>query len=129
MTKKTMISIVDDDESVREATRCLMRSVGFESETFHSAEEFLSSESRHHTSCLVADVHMPGMTGLDLHRSLVTSGHPIPTVLITAYGDEKVRESALAAGVLCYLTKPFREKDLLACINEAVEQVEGKEKG
>jgi len=72
---------------------------------------------------------MPGMTGLDLHRALVASGHSIPTVLITAYGDEKVRERALAAGVLSYLTKPFREKDLLACIDAAVERADDEEEG
>lgn len=85
-----------------------------------SAEEFLSSRQVPRTSCLIADVHMPGMTGLELHRHLMASGKTIPTILITAYPDDSVRERALGDGVVCYLTKPFEENDLLACIRSSV---------
>ncbi len=111
-----LISVVDDDQSMREAIRGLMKSSGYTAEAFASAEEFLNSRQLPRTSCLIADVHMPGMTGLDLHRRLVASGRSIPTILITAYPDDRLRERALGDGVVSYLSKPFDEKDLLACI-------------
>ena len=117
---KPLISIVDDDESMREALKGLMKSLGHRVEAAASAEEFLRSPHVHSTSCLIADVQMPGMTGLDLHRHLSASGKVIPTVLITAYPDDGVRERALAAGVSGYLSKPFDENDLLACIRSAL---------
>ena len=117
---KPLISIVDDDESVREAIRGLMRSLGYRVEAVASAQEFLSSRHLRRTSCLIADMQMPGMTGLDLHRHLSASGKVIPTVLITAYPDDGVRERALAAGVSGYLSKPFDENDLLACIRSVL---------
>jgi FixJ family two-component response regulator len=117
---KPLISIVDDDESMREAVKGLMRSVGYRAEAVASAEEFLSSRHVRRTSCLIADVQMSGMTGLDLHRHLSASGKPIPTILITAYPDDAVRERALTAGVIGYLSKPFDENDLLACIRSAL---------
>jgi FixJ family two-component response regulator len=110
------ISVVDDDESVREAIRGLMKSLGYTAETFGSAAEFLSSSEVPRTSCLIADVQMPGMTGLELYRHLVAAGKPIPTILITAYPDDRIRERALEDGVIGYLSKPFDENDLLACI-------------
>ena len=117
---KPLISIVDDDEPMREAVKGLMKSWGYRVEAAASAEEFLRSPHVHSTSCLIADVQMPGMTGLDLHRHLSASGKVIPTVLITAYPDDGVRERALAAGVSGYLSKPFDENDLLACIRSAL---------
>jgi FixJ family two-component response regulator len=128
VAKKHLISIVDDDESVREAAKGLMRSLGFTAETFESAEGFLKSNNLHRVSCLIADVQMPGMTGLDLHTHLVASGNPLPTVLITAYPDDRIRVRALKAGVICYLTKPFAEKDLLTCIDLALERSKANEK-
>ena len=116
----TLISVVDDDESMREALRGLMKSVGYTAEAFASAEEFLSSPQVPLTSCLIADVQMPGMTGLELHHHLLASGTTIPTILITAYPDESTRERALENGVLCYLSKPFNENDLLACIHSSL---------
>src|SRR4029077_7617831 len=100
---KLLISIVDDDESMREAIKGLMRSLGYGVEAVASAQEFLSSRHVRGTSCLIADMQMPGMTGLELHRHLLASGRPIPTILITAYPDNGVRERALAAGVIGYL--------------------------
>jgi FixJ family two-component response regulator len=117
---KSLISVVDDDESMREAVRVLMKSLGFTAEAFASAEEFLNSRQLPRTSCLITDVQMPGMTGLELHRHLVAFGKTIPTILITAYPDDTVRERALGDGVVCYLSKPFEESDLLACIHAAL---------
>ena len=117
---KPLISIVDDDEPMREAVKGLMKSWGYRVEAAASAEEFLRSPHVHSTSCLIADVQMPGMTGFELHQRLSASGKPIPTILITAYPDDGVRERALAAGVIGYLSKPFDENDLLACIRSAL---------
>jgi FixJ family two-component response regulator len=127
MPNKPVIAIVDDDESVREATMSLMRALGFLAEAFPCAEDFLKSDGLHRTSCLIADVRMPGMSGLELYHRLVASGTPIPTVLITAHSDDGVRARALQAGIICYLTKPFREDDLLGCIRSALDR--GKRKG
>jgi FixJ family two-component response regulator len=117
---KPLISVVDDDESMREAVRALMKSLGYTAEAFASAEEFLSSCEDLRTSCLIADVQMPGMTGIELHRHLVASGKSIPTILITAFPAERAREGALADGVVGYLSKPFDEDDLLACIHSSL---------
>jgi FixJ family two-component response regulator len=117
---KPLISIVDDDESIREAIRGLMRSLGYSVEAVASAQEFLSSRHVSRTSCLIADMQMPGMTGLELHRHLLASGTPVPTILITAFPDNAARERALAAGVVGYLSKPFDEDDLLACVRSAL---------
>ena len=95
-----LISIVDDDDPFREAMTSLMKSLGFEVEAFSSAEAFLASPRLGSTSCLIADVHMPGMTGIELQRHLVASGRMIPVILITAYPDDNVRARALAAGVI-----------------------------
>ena len=118
--RKPLISIVDDDESVREAAKGLMKALGYAAETFPSAEDFLQSQQVPRTACLIADVNMPGMSGLDLHRHLSTSGKRIPTILITAYPDNGVRDRALNAGIICYLSKPFDEGDLLSCIHSAL---------
>ena len=115
------ISVVDDDASMREAIRGLMKSLGYTAEAFGSAEEFLSSREVPRTSCLIADVQMPGMTGLELHRHLVASGKPVPTILITAYPDDRVRQRALEDGVVCFLSKPFDETALLACIRSSLD--------
>jgi FixJ family two-component response regulator len=117
---KPLISVVDDDESMREAVRGLMKALGYTAEAFASAEDFLSSSQVPCTSCLIADVQMPGMTGIELHRHLMASGKTIPTILITAYPDDSARERALSDGVVCYLSKPFDESDLLSCIRSSL---------
>jgi FixJ family two-component response regulator len=122
MDKRPMISIVDDDASMREATVSLMRAAGFSPEAFSCADEFLQSEALPRTECLIADVQMPGMTGVELQGRLVQSGKPIPTVFVTAYPDEKTRGQALEAGAVCFLTKPFNEDELLKCVQSALEQ-------
>lgn len=119
-TNKPLIAIVDDDESMREAIKGLMRSLGFDAETFSSAMEFLSFPLLGNTDCLVTDVHMPGMSGIDLHRRLVAYGTSIPTILITAFSDQNAQTRTLGADIICCLTKPFEEQALVDCIRSAV---------
>jgi FixJ family two-component response regulator len=113
-----LISIIDDDEESREALRGLVKSLGFAVETFASAAEFLAWPHRLTTSCLIADVNMPGMTGVGLHRHLLKTGCFIPTVLVTAYLDEEVRSRTLAEGVVAYLIKPCSDSVLLAVVDD-----------
>ena len=115
-----MIAIVDDDHSVREALTSLVRSLGYAAMAFECAEDLLKSKRRRSVSCVIADVQMPGMTGLELYRRLSESAKPIPTILITAYPEDGARERALSAGVIGYLSKPFDEDDLLACVRSAL---------
>lgn len=120
MPTKPLIAIIDDDESVRLALRSLIRSVGLAAQAFASAAEFLGSGGVARAACLLLDVNMPGMTGLELHRQLVATGRMIPTILITGNRDDAVRAQALREGVVRYLCKPFPEDDLLACVNSAL---------
>ena len=117
MPKTAVIAIVDDDHSVREALTSFVRSLGYAAMAFQCAEDFLKWSRCCGLSCVIADVQMPGMTGLALYERLVASGEPIPTILITAFPDERARQHALQAGVNCYLPKPFSEDELLACIH------------
>ena len=103
-----------------------MKSLGYAVETFPSATDFLSSPRLCETGCLIADVHMPNMTGVELYNRLMGSGHAIPTILITAFSDDAVRARALKDGVICYLSKPFDEADLLGCVNSALERSKSK---
>ena len=125
MAKKAVIAIVDDDESVREALTGLIRSLGYVAMAFESGEALLKSKRQRSLSCVIADVQMPGMTGPELHHRLAASGRPVPTIFITAYPDERARERALQAGVIGYLTKPFDEDDLLACIRPILGRCKG----
>ena len=122
MSIRPSIAIVEDDHSVREATIGLLRSLGYIAKGFSSADEFLNSKRLRLTSCLIADVQMPGLSGLALYGRLIAMGTPIPTILITAYPDENVRARAMSAGVTGYLVKPFSEKELLDCIETAFKQ-------
>ena len=115
-----LISIVDDDEGSREALAVLTRSFGFVVETYSSAGEFLASAHLPTTSCLIADVNMPGMTGLQLHRRLMRLGYAIPTVLITAYPDDAARARAIADGVVGYVSKPCSDATLLGVVLSAL---------
>jgi FixJ family two-component response regulator len=121
------IAIIDDDDSIREAVAGLVKSLGYRAVAFGRAEDFLQFDQRSAVACLIADVQMPGMTGPDLHDQLIASGEPIPTILITAYPDQVVRTRALQNGVKCYLTKPFREEDLIQCIQSALDSRSAKE--
>jgi FixJ family two-component response regulator len=122
MPKQTLLSIIDDDESIRRAIQGLVKSVGFSAAVFECAEEFLVSQDLPRTACLITDMQMPGMSGLDLHHQLVASGRRIPLILITAYPNDATRVSALRAGVLAYLVKPFNDDDLLEFIDTALGQ-------
>jgi FixJ family two-component response regulator len=123
-TKQFIVMIVDDDESIRRAGRRLIKSYGFAVETFASAEDFLGSGRLHETACLVLDVQMPGLNGLELQSRLVAEGHQVPIIFITAFNDENARAQALQAGALGYLVKPFEEADLLNGINLALQRQE-----
>ena len=125
MAEKPLVAIVDDDESIRNATRDLLRAAGFSTATFESAESFLGSASRASAACLVADMRMPGMTGLELYQALVSSGDGIPTVLITAHPDEVTHSRAREAGITCYLSKPFVPDELVECVREALAKPRG----
>jgi FixJ family two-component response regulator len=113
MAHEHQIAIVDDDESVREAAMNLFRSMSLPAVAFASAQEFLASDVASTTSCLVLDVQMPGMSGIELQRHLATTGQRIPIVFVTAHPDQHVREEAMKSGAVCFLTKPFNEGDLL----------------
>jgi len=119
--EKPLISIVDDDESAREGTADLIQALGFIAKSFPSADDFLKSDYVQSTCCLIADMRMPGLTGLELHNRLAESGRGIRSILITAFPNERDRASALRAGVTCYLAKPFNEPELLACVRSALE--------
>jgi FixJ family two-component response regulator len=120
MPANQLIAIVDDDDSARNATMCLVRALGFVATGFQSATDYLESGDMPKTACLIADVRMPGMSGPELHRHLVASGTPIPTVLVTAYPEDSTRERALRAGVGWYLAKPVEPDELLGCIRSAL---------
>ena len=122
MANELLISIVDDDRFVRESLRRLVRSLGYSSAVFASAIDFLASPRLRETACLIADVHMPAMTGVELYQRLIEEGHAIPTILITAYPDDEVRARVLKDGVVCYLPKPFGNDDLIRCVRSALER-------
>ncbi|MGR4927982.1 response regulator transcription factor [Bradyrhizobium sp. CAR08] len=122
MSSEIRISIIDDDDQSRSALAGLLQAIGFTTETYSSAMEFLASGNLRDSSCLIVDVHMPRMTGTELYSRLVGSGYNIPTVLITAYPDDIARARALDQGVVGYLTKPIDEKVLLGCIELALQR-------
>jgi len=119
-TKVHMISIVDDDESVREATNALVRSLGYAATTFASAEEFLDSDRVHATSCVIADVQMPGLSGIDLQHRLLAQGVQVPIIFVTAFPDERTRRRALDAGAVDFLSKPWSDEQLISCLDVAL---------
>jgi FixJ family two-component response regulator len=120
MSAAPLISIVDDDDSLRNSLNNLIRSVGFRAQGFASAEEFLNSNQLDDTECLILDMRMPGMSGLDLQRHLVAANSRIPIVFITSHGDDDARARALEAGAVAFLYKPCREETLLQAIDSAL---------
>jgi FixJ family two-component response regulator len=118
-TRQT-VSVIDDDASVRRALRRLLRSVGLTVETFATAEEFLQTPPEPAPDCLVLDVHLPGLGGLELHERLKAEGRYLPVVFITAFGTDQMRELALAAGAIAFLPKPFEEQVLLIAVERAL---------
>jgi FixJ family two-component response regulator len=120
MMKKVLVSIVDDDRFFRESMCRLMRSLGYVVDIFSSAAEFLASPRLADTACLIADIHMPAMTGLELYRRLIDTGHAIPTILVTAFPNDVDQARALNDGVVCYLRKPLDDEHLTQCVHEAL---------
>ena len=120
MPKTLLVSVVEDDRFFRESMSRLMRSLGYPVEVFSSAADFLASPRSHETTCLISDVQMPVMSGLELHKSLVDAGHAIPTILVTAYPNDIDRARALNDGAVCYLGKPIDETHLIRCLREAL---------
>jgi FixJ family two-component response regulator len=116
-----IVAVIDDDESVRIALKELLRSVGLAARAFSSAEDFLKSGQPQHTGCLIADIRMPGMSGLELQAKLNADHYKIPTIFITAHGDEKMRMQALRAGAVEFLAKPFDDEALLERVRTALE--------
>lgn len=118
--KSKVVAIVDDDDLIRAALNGLMKEAGFPAQTFASAEEFLNSGALGHTACLIADIRMPGMSGLELQSRLNEDHHRIPIIFITAQGDEKMRMQALRAGAVEFLTKPLDDEVLLDHVRAAL---------
>jgi FixJ family two-component response regulator len=119
--KVPVISIVDDDESVREATQSLVRSLGYRAVTFRSAKEFLESPHLTATACLITDVQMPGLGGIDLQDRLIAEGRRIPVIFVTAFVDEGLQARVLKRGAVGYLPKPFKEDRFIECLDAALE--------
>jgi FixJ family two-component response regulator len=115
-----MIAIVDDDVAVREATKELIGALGYRAAAFASAEEFLASDQLDVTACLITDVQMPGLSGVDLQRKLVAEGRNMPIIFITAFPDERTRKQVLGAGAVGFLSKPCREELLIGCLSKAL---------
>src|ERR1700752_2870344 len=118
--KGTMVAIVDDDELMRSALQGMLKSVGLPSQAFASAEEFLKSGQQQQTACLIADIRMPGMSGLELQAKLNAEHCRIPTIFITAHGDEEMRLQALRAGAVEFLPKPFDDELLVESVRAAL---------
>ena len=120
MTKKVLVSVVEDDQFFRESMCRLMRSLGYPADFFSSAAEFLASPRLAETACLIADIHMPAMTGLELYRRLIDTDHAIPTILVTAFPNDADRARALNDGVVCYLRKPVDDEHLTQCVRKVL---------
>jgi FixJ family two-component response regulator len=122
MSRVPLISIVDDDDSLRNSLDNLIRSVGFHAQGFSSAEAFLNSNQVHDTACLILDVRLPGMNGLELQRQIVAANWKVPIIFITSHADGHTQARALEAGAVDYLYKPFREEQLLNAIDTALKR-------
>ena len=120
--EEPVVFVVDDDQAVREGTKSLIETVGLRVETFRTAREFLSSARPDAPGCLVLDVRLPGLSGLDLQRELADAGTPIPIIFITGHGDVPIAVHAMKAGAVEFLTKPFRDQQLLDAIQQAIER-------
>jgi FixJ family two-component response regulator len=115
-----IISIVDDDASVREATKCLVKLLGYATASFASAEDFLNSERLRDSSCVITDVQMPGMNGVELQRRLIADGHSLPMIFMTAFPEASIGARVLEKGACGYLSKPLDEEKLLTCLAKAL---------
>ncbi len=124
-TTKSLISVIDDDESIRRTTTLLIESFGFRATAFASAESFLKSGQLHDTSCLILDVRMPDMNGLELQSALAAAGHDIPIIFVTGYDDKGARGRAMRAGAVAFLDKPFSDEQLLQTVRSALRRRDG----
>jgi FixJ family two-component response regulator len=122
MSSVPLIAIVDDDDALRTSLDNLIRSIGFRAHGFSSADAFLRSNHAHETACLILDVRMPGMNGLELQRQMMAAHWQIPIIFITSHADDEARARALDAGAVAFLYKPCREADLLQAIDAALKQ-------
>ena len=120
LSKVPVISIVDDDKSVREGMRRLIRSLGYATASFASAEEYLLSDRLQDTSCLITDIKMPGMSGVEMQSRLIANGHRTPIIFMTAFPEEEIRERVLEAGAFGFLSKPVNESCLIGCLDKAL---------
>jgi FixJ family two-component response regulator len=126
LTKAPVISVIDDDTSFRRATARLINSLGHSVASFASAEEFLDSGRLDDTACLISDVHMPGMDGIELQNRLRAAGCRVPIIFITGYSESNARQRALASGAVAFLDKPFRDDELISCLDEALAPERGR---
>ena len=115
-----LIAIVDDDDSFRRATTSFIRSLGYAVLQFGSAEAFLQSDRLHHADCLISDVQMPGMNGIELQSKLTVQGYRLPIIFVTAFSEMRARAQALSAGAIGFLAKPFSDEELVACLDKAL---------
>ena len=113
-----MISIIDDDLCARQATAAIVRSLGYAPATYASAEDFLGSDHVNNTSCLITDVHLPGLSGVELHQRLLADGFAAPTIFVSGLADETTRKQVLASGAVGFLSKPFGQKSLIDCLKD-----------
>jgi FixJ family two-component response regulator len=120
LAKSHLISIIDDDPSVRLATQSLIRSLGYAAEVYSSAEEYLQSGRVSESSCVITDLHMPGMSGIDLQDRLAADGHHIPIIFVTAYFEERMLARVANAGAVGFLRKPFADERLIECLDRAL---------
>ena len=127
--RRKLVAIVDDDALIRETLHDLLDSAGHASATFASAQGLLRSRRLGSFACLITDMRMPRTSGIDLHLRLLAAGIDIPTILMTAYPDDAVRQRATSAGILCYLPKPFTTEALLACVDKALRRDAGRGHG
>jgi FixJ family two-component response regulator len=126
LPKRPVISIIDDDASVRVATQSLVRSLGFAVCTFASAADFLQSPCVNDTSCVISDVQMPGMSGVELQSLLIAQGHRMPIIFITAFHEESIRVRAMKAGAIGFLNNPFSGQTLIECLDTALQRRDGE---
>ena len=120
MPKASLVSIVEDDQFFRESLRRLIKSQGYIVEAFSSAADFLGSSRLIETACVIADVNMPAMSGIELYRHLANAGYSIPTILVTAFPNDTDRVRALNDGIVCYLRKPINDEHLMRCLRAAL---------
>ena len=120
LSKIPIIAIVDDDESFRRATMSFIRSLGYAVHQFASAEAFLNSDRLRDTDCVISDVQMPGMNGVELQDKLIAQGHRLPVIFVTAFPETRARSQAVSTGAIGFLAKPFNDEELITCLNEAL---------